>query len=179
MTAPASLRFNVNVPFPALVQSTGPVTITKQNGIWTVGFQVANLATQVPPGANYPTDFLLVYDSIAQSFFKMSISAIGIGGARLQRSVTATPVVISSNDQILNCNINVAAACTLPAAASRNGVPLTFKDVGAQFAIHNLTITPAGADTIDGAASLVLNVNRQGMTLVPFNDGINSGWAIE
>lgn len=179
MTAPASLRFNVNVPFPALVQGSGPVTIAKQSGIWTIGFQIANLATQIPPVANYPTDYLLVYDAVAQTFFKISMASLGIGGARLQRSVTATPIVISSNDQILNCNINVAAACALPAAASRNGVPLTFKDVGAQFGAHNLTITPNGAETIDGAATLVLNVNRQGVTLVPFNDGVNSGWAIE
>jgi hypothetical protein len=179
MAAVANVRVNVQAPFPAMVTSSGPITLTKLNGVWTVGFSIAVLAAQIPPVANYPNDFLIVYDATAQAFFKISLSSLGANGARTQRSVTATPIVIGPSDQILNCNINVAAACALPPSASRNGVPLTFKDVGAQFAAHNLTITPNGAETIDGAANLVLSTNRAGVTLVPFNDGVNTGWAIE
>lgn len=180
MGLPATVRVNTTVNFPSLVFGTGPITVTKTNGVWTVGFSVATLATSVPPPSNFGTDYFIVWDSVAQTFFNMPLSGIGalVGGARAQRSVTATPIVVSPNDQILNCNINVAAACALPAAASRNGVPLTFKDLG-QATAHNITLTPNGAETIDGAASLVLNVNRQAVTLVPFNDGTNSGWAIE
>jgi hypothetical protein len=181
MALPRHIRINTNVPFPALVIGSGPITIGKQNGVWQVGFSITPFASINPPVANWPTDFLLGYDTVAQQFFKVSISNLqaSITGARNQRSVTATPIVISGTDSILNCNINVAAACALPAAATRLGAPLTFKDVGAQFGAHNLTITPNGAETIDNAATLVLNVNRQGVTLVPFNDGINTGWAIE
>lgn len=186
MAAPATVRVNVQVPFPALVTGTGPITITKVNGIWTVGFSFTAFGPQVPPSGNYPTDFLLVYDSIAKAYFTLSITnllstiAITTGAARTQRSVTASPITIATTDQILNCNISTGSpTCTLPSAASRVGVPLTFKDVGAQFGAHNLTITPAGADTIDGQTSLLLSGNRQAVTLVPFNDGINSGWSIE
>jgi len=98
--------------------------------------------------------------------------------ARTQRSITATPIVIASNDQILNCNIAAPATCALPAAAIRSGIPLTFKDVGAQFGANNLVITPNGAETIDSAANITLKNNRQEVTLIPFTDGVNTGWFI-
>jgi hypothetical protein len=105
--------------------------------------------------------------------------ASDFGGVRTQRSVTTTPIVISSTDQILNCNIPIPATCALPSSSFRNGVPLTFKDVGGQFASNNVTITAAGNETIDGSASIILTLNRQSATLVPFSDGVNTGWAIE
>lgn len=178
---PANIRISAQFPFPATVQGAAPIVITKLNGIWTVSLNVANLAQQVPPPANYATDFLVVFDAVANSFFKVPLSGAGsiIGRVRLQRSVVATPIIVASNDEILNCNINVAAACALPASATRSGLPLTFKDVGPQFGANHLTLTPNGAETIDGKPNLVLNTDRQAVTLVPLNDGTNSGWAIE
>ena len=35
---PARIRVNATFPFPALVQGSGPVTVSKANGIWTIGF---------------------------------------------------------------------------------------------------------------------------------------------
>lgn len=179
MTLPANVRVNAQVPFPAMVQGSGPVTIAKQNGIWTVGFSISNLGIQNPPPLNnFPTDYLLVWDSVAKQFIQVPLSALS-SLARAQRSVTASPIVIAATDMMLNVNINSGSpTCTLPGAATRAGVPLTFKDVGGNFAAHNLTITPAGGETIDGAASLILSANRQAVTLNPFNDGVNSGWFI-
>lgn len=99
--------------------------------------------------------------------------------ARVQRSVTATPIVLTTTDEILNLNINADAACALPLSTTRGGLPLTFKDVGAHGGAHNVTFTPGGAEKIDGAVSFKIEVDRQGLTLVPFNDGVNNGWAIE
>jgi hypothetical protein len=175
---PPSIRVNLQAPFPALVQGSGPVVIGKQAGIWTVQLSFAGLGVQTPPPANYATDYILVYDSVAQTFFKAPLTGSLFGRARTQRSVTATPIVVASTDEILNCNITAAAACALPAAATRNGLALTFKDLG-QAAAHNITLTPNGVETIDGAANAVLKNNYQSMTLVPFNDGVNSGWMIQ
>jgi hypothetical protein len=101
-------------------------------------------------------------------------------GVRTQRLVTVSPIAITVADQIINVAINAGApTCTLPLANTRGGAPLTFKDVGGFFAAHNLTITPTNPDTIDGLASIVLNQNRQAVTLVPANDGTTSGWLIE
>jgi hypothetical protein len=178
MTLPPSVRVNVGAPFPARVQGSGPVLVTKANGIWTISLNISGIAQQTPPSAKYPTDFFLIWDSVAQSWFQVPLSFLStLVAARTQRLVTASPIVIAAGDQVLNCNIAAAATCALPTAASRNGVPLTFKDLG-QAGIHPITITPNGAETIDGAANFVMTINRQELTLVPFNDGTNTGWFI-
>ena len=45
MALPANVRYATSVPFPALVTGTGPITINKINGVWTVGFAPAPLST--------------------------------------------------------------------------------------------------------------------------------------
>lgn len=100
------------------------------------------------------------------------------GWIPVQRSVTSGPVTINSTDVILNLNLTSPQSTTLPAASSRGGRPLTFKDVGGQAAANNFTINRAGSDTIDGFTSVALTNNYQALTLNPFNDGVNSGWFI-
>ena len=185
MTLPANIRVNTAVPFPALVQSNGPITISKNNGIWTIGFTITTFGAQVPLVGNYPTDFLMGYDTINKTFFSVSITNLissinqSLGAARTQRTTTTTPIVVQSTDQIISTNVSSGpAACTLPSAASRVGVPLTFKDLG-QASAHNITLTAAGGDTIDGAATYVIRDNFGYVTLVPFNDGTNTGWMVQ
>jgi hypothetical protein len=180
MALPANIRVNLAVPFPAFVGGSSFITLGKTNGVWTVGAN-GRLVNTANPGI-VATDYVLVWDDVAQAWIKISLANLitVAAQARLQRSVTASPIVIAPTDQILNVNINAGAPiCTLPQASTRAGLPLTFKDVGAQFVAHPLTITPFAGDTIDGAANLFLNVNREGVTLVPFNDTVNTGWAIE
>lgn len=183
MTLPANIRINTAVPFPALVQSNGPITISKNNGIWTIGFTITTFGSQVPLVGNYPTDFLLAWDAVNQTFFKVSItnliaSIVATYPTRTQRSVTATPFGVGASDMILNCKITSPAACTLPSAASRLGVPVTINDLG-QATANNITLTAAGGDTIDGAATYVIRDNFGYVTLLPFNDGVNAGWKVE
>jgi hypothetical protein len=184
MTLPANIRVNTAVPFPALVLPSGPITISKNNGIWTIGFTIAAFGTQVPLVGNYPTDFLLAWDAVNLTFFKVSITnllssiAITTGAARTQRTTTITPIVVQVTDQIISSKITSPAACTLPSAVSRAGVPLTFKDLG-QATANPITLTATGGDTIDGAATYVLNNNFAWVTLVPFNDGTNTGWMVQ
>ena len=181
MNIPANIRVNAAFPFPALVQGFGPVTISKANGIWTIGFSIDQLGQRT--SATPATDFILVWDDVNNTFYKISIanlaSAINAGGAaRAQRLVTASPIVVAPTDQIINCNIAVTASCALPFAASRVGAPVTFHDMGQALA-HPITLTASGADTIDGQPSYVLSNNRQTVTLVPFNDGTSVGWGVE
>jgi hypothetical protein len=182
MTLPANIRINTSVPFPALVFGTGPITVTKTNGIWTLGYSILAFGTQIPPSINYPTDYLLGYDSTSNAYFKISISslisAVNPGAVRAQRYTTVTPIVVSSSDSIITSKITTPAACTLPTAASRGGAPLTFKDLG-QAGANNITFTPSGGDTIDGLPNFVLKVNYGSVTFVPFNDGTNTGWMVQ
>lgn len=185
MTLPPNIRVNVGAPFPARVQGSGPVVVRKANGIWTLSFSFTGIATQVPAPQNYPTDLILFYDSIAQSFFTTSLQSLTAAitppaGARTQRSVTASPIAVGANDSILNININTGSpSCSLPIALSRAGAPLTFVDIGLHAAAHNITLTPHAGDTIVNApnpAAYVMGVNGGEVTLTPFNDGTNSGW---
>jgi hypothetical protein len=97
-----------------------------------------------------------------------------------QRSVTASPITVAASDEILNCNISSGSpTCQLPAAGTRAGRPVIFKDVGGQFSSHNLTLTFSGAEKADNIASLTLSSNYGYLRLVPMNDGVNTGWAIE
>lgn len=180
MGIPANIRLNVSFPFPAVITGSGPVGIGKNNGIWTVTLNFDALGVQTPPLANYPTDFVVVWDSIARTFFKMPLSAISsqAAGARPQRFVTTSPIIVGANDQVLNCGINGAAVCQLPLAATRSGIPVTFKDMGFATA-HPITITPTAPDLMDGLSSFIIGNDRQGITFVPVTDGVNGGWEIQ
>jgi len=177
MTLPRAVRVNVGAPFPALVKSDAGIALGRKNGIWTIGLGYMTVGLQnPPPAANYNTDYVLIFDSLANTFIRVPLTALA-GGTRTQRSVTAAPVAILDTDQILNLNLTAAGTIQLPSAALRNGVPLTFKDVGMQATANPQTIQTTGSDFIDGfAASVPLNVNGQRLTLTPANDGVNSGW---
>lgn len=180
---PAAIRANLQVPFPAFVQGVGPVVVSKANGIWQIILSTNLLAQQIPPPGNFATDFVIVWDDINKDWFKMPISAFPSGGggatAPTQRLVTTSPITVVSSDNIINCNIPTGTpACTLPSYISRLGLPVTFKDMG-QASAHPITITPFAGDTIDGGGAIVLNNDRQSVTLVPYNDGTSTGWAIE
>ena len=182
MVAPANVRVNTQVPFPAFVTGSGPITVGKTpGGVWTIGAN-GRVVQTANPGV-VPTDYVLVWDDVAQSWIKVSLSNLitQAQAVQAQRSVTTSPIVVGPTDSILNINITSGSpTCTLPQASTRAGASVTFKDVGGQFLAHPLTITPFAGNTIDGAASLVLSQNRQGVTLVPGNDGVNTTlWTIE
>jgi hypothetical protein len=119
---------------------------------------------------------------VRQTYFKVALQNSGFGGVRQQRPVNASPIVVQSNDQIINFNINAGApTCQLPFSPTRNGVPLTFKDAGGHAGAHPLTFTTTGGETMDGIASggVSLGTNFGEVTFRPYNDGTNTGWAIE
>lgn len=103
-----------------------------------------------------------------------------LAGARMQRDIgSSADLPIRATDSVLNVNIAAPLAITVPAAATRNGAPLTFKDVGGNWATNNVTFTPTGADTFDGLTSIVGRINRGRLTMMPLNDGINAGYEIQ
>jgi hypothetical protein len=56
------------------VYGSGPITIGKQNGIWTVGLSIAAFGSIVPPVQNFPTDYLMGWDAANNAYFKVSIT---------------------------------------------------------------------------------------------------------
>jgi hypothetical protein len=83
---PANIRVSAQFPFPAGVAGGAPIVITKANGIWTISLNIAALGIQNPPSsANFPTDYLLVYDSLAKTFLQTPLSALAkIAGTAFQ-----------------------------------------------------------------------------------------------
>lgn len=78
------------------------------------------------------------------------------------RVVTAAgTVTVSSTEGGVAINKTVGAATTvqLPTAASRNGAPVIVKDMKKDALTNNITVLPAGSETIDGNASDVINSN--------------------
>jgi hypothetical protein len=182
MTLPANIRTNILVPFPAQVTGAAFLNVAKVNGIWTITPSYGNLAVQAPVGGQLFTDFVVVWDSIAGTYFRLPLSFFSVGGtggsSPVQRAITAGPVTIVATDQYLNLNLGSSQTITLPGYASRNGVPLNFKDVGMQCTANPLTIAAAGGETIDGFASIPMDTNGEEINLVPFNDGLNTGWFV-
>lgn len=185
MTAsPVNIRNTVAIPFPPLVRGAAPIAVAKANGIWTISLDVADLAAHVPSVADLAAEYWIVWDQTRGTYFKVALSAIGVAGARLQRyadaSASGNVITVAANDQWINFKVAAASTCALPAAATRNGAPLTFYNVdGTLTAGHKLTLTPAGGETIGGAASVDMTTARALVTLTPMNDGTNTGWALQ
>jgi len=98
----------------------------------------------------------------------------------VQRRTTASPIVITGTDDIINCDISaVNPTCTLPDSVARAGKPIVFKDVNGNFGAHPLTITAGAGQPIDGMTSIQLVNNYSYLRLRPLNDGTNVGWTIE
>ena len=101
MTIPANIRFNLNAPFPSLVTGSGPITVSKMNGIWSIGYSVSNLAKQTtPPASALATGFVTVWDSQANAFYNVPLSAL------------ATPVLL--NTMVATASANLQDVTSLP-----------------------------------------------------------------
>ena len=176
MALPANIRVNVRVPFPALVTGSGLITVSKANGIWTIGFNPALIAVQNPP-VNAGADQAIVWDPVAKMLVLVPITYFQVvSSARTQRSIAnAGNLPIVAGDSILNVNNVGDLAPIVPLASTRNGAPLTFKNLPGS---HSQTLTRTAPNTFDGQNTLPLNPGAS-ITLVPYNDGVNSGWAIE
>jgi len=178
MAAPANIRANVQVPFPATVVGGAPVVIAKQSGVWTVALSTAAVGqlTVLPSGA-----LILAYNPNPPSptWFVTTITSLASAlVSATQRSVVNATVTIQASDQILNLNLNAPQTITLPLASGRNGASLTFHDAGGQFLAHPVTLSRSGSDLINGQTTFVLNANYQSVTIAPYTDGVNAGWFI-
>src|ERR1700722_19132737 len=112
MTLPANIRTNTLLTFPAQVTGGGPIAVSKINGIWTILMSFAGLQQQFPVGGALTTDQILIWDSVAKTFFYVPMSYFATGGsaaAAQQRSITGAgnlPLdqVGQPKDQFLNLN---------------------------------------------------------------------------
>jgi hypothetical protein len=82
-----------------------------------------------------------------------------MAGARRKRTITAAgAITVATTDQIILVAKTVAAATiiNLPAAASFLSDELFIKDLNGVCATNNFTVTPNGAETIDGLTTYLM-----------------------
>lgn len=129
----------------------------------------ASGATTAVPGQ-------LIQSAVWNSIFTDLSNALTLLGEQLYgtTSVTSTPYVPVSTDAFLLVNDAAPVAINLPTAASRSGFPLSIKDISGAANTNNITITPNGADTIQGLASLVISDAYGGYLLYP----VTGGWIL-
>ncbi len=85
------------------------------------------------------------------------------------RVATATPVTLSATaDYGVFSNLTVPGAVAVTLPAGIDGQVFVIGDGKPDAVTNNITITPNGAETIKGAATLVLNHNGQ-MAMIQFN----------
>lgn len=184
------LPTTASVPVTALLE----VQFTSAGVATTVGVSFSQLATSIV------TSFIIHGNSVLGVAGNATAAALPIVAATngqvlqllagnlvfasppagLQRSVaTAGNATIATTDSILNFNLVAPLTVTVPAASGRNGLALRFKDAAQNFGTNNLTLNRTGSDTFDNATTILLDVNGQVLTLVPYSDGVNSGYGIE
>lgn len=168
MTLPANIRINMSAPFPALVKGSGLVTLTKQNGIWTAGFSIANVAV-MPQATDPAVVSMLLWNSALNTFqqttlaqlFAAPIAPTNIGFAN-------SPYVPLVSDSILFVDTSGGPVIiNLTAAAARLNRPLSIKDVTGNAVANNVTINRSGAETIDGQVSRLIDWPYGGFRLGP------------
>lgn len=108
-------------------------------------------------------------------------SGSGAGSSRAHRKFTTsgTCTVDAEEDDIIEINKTVggATAVQLPAASGRtSGRAITIVDGKLDAVTNNITISPAGSDTIVGLASWVINLSGGAVSLLPRFD--EDGWLI-
>ena len=119
----AKIRTNVGVPFPALVTASGPVTIAKNSGVWTVGFSIGNLNQQSAVLGALSTDFLIVYDSVTKAFFKATLTDI-----QTMRTTTVAALPAAAQNKGVSFLVSDATATafwSIVVGGGANVIPVT------------------------------------------------------
>lgn len=142
----------------------------------------ANLATPSDIGCFYNVNGNLWWNNDAGAQVQItsggSVIAASDGIARaFSRTAVASNTIISAaaTTSYYDVDTTTGVTFTLPAAnAVTAGRFYEFKDTTGNASANNITINRAGADTIDGATSVVVDVNYAGRRLI--SDG-TSKWA--
>ena len=168
---------------PKMTLAVGPIELEEDSGAITM----INLPVSSTPSDGDEESYTFAIDSNA--VLKVKASANGTGGVdELQevhygghvRNTTTVNVAtydLLAGDDILLVTYTATAAMTsltLPTAQTIDGRVIVIKDAGGNANTNNITIDTEAAQTIDGAATLVINTDYDSVTLVC--DGTN--WLI-
>jgi hypothetical protein len=184
MTLQPNIRINTRVPFPSLVTSAGPITISKQNGVWIVGLAFQNLGVQAPGIGSFPTDFVIVWDSIANTYFRMPLSNVlsAVGTARLPAAAASVPILASDTEVGISTNV-APTSCQLPSAAAwvagaPPGFELCIFDYTGNAATNNVTPVLNGTDVFLQGVTPLVRTNFGAIMLRPILRTPPNAWFV-
>ena len=183
MTLPANIRINVRAPFPAIVAGAAFIQVSKANGVWTIN---PNYALLSPSISLTPTQIVALFDTATGIWTYATATQLIAAATGSYRTVTAagTVTIIATDTTILlNKSPSGASTIQLPNSATRNGVPLTVKDLTGDANTNNITFVPAIGETIDGMSAsaaaangtAVISIDYGKKTLYPLSSG---GWYV-
>lgn len=177
-----SNNFSLPVGFKSPTQPNNfslPVIAPAAPTVQPLAGQNLTTTSEAPATALNGTELVRIVQGAANARATVQQFATFISGtaaSRQQRSITSSAALpLVANDSILNINSGTDLVPVVPPASSRAGAPLTFKNLPGS---HVQTLTRIGTDTFDGVTTLALAAGAS-VTLVPYNDGVNLGYAIE
>jgi hypothetical protein len=170
MTFPANIRINTSAPFPATVRGSGAISISKQNGIWTVGLGFAGLV-QLPAVIDPSNTYTLVWNALTGVFTLVPISAVF--SSKVVKILTAAgPYAALPTDEVLIVKQLVGAAFIVTVDWSQRTKPLRVVDGKGDANVNNITITPAAGQTQMAVVNYSYIIDGAGgsITLTPLPD---------
>jgi hypothetical protein len=159
LTLPASIRVNVRVPFPALVQGAAFITVAKANGIFTLtpNYELLNQSIGLDT-----SQILALFDTATGLWSWINALQLVTAALGSYRTVTsAGAVTVAPTDVVILLKKSPSGASTinLPASAARGGAPISIKDLTGDANTNNVTIVPAAGETIDGFSASAAAAN--------------------
>lgn len=179
--APArpAIKLKTGVKLPASMAEGPGIDITRSNGTYTIGFDYASLTDNagIPDPSIYTLAMLNTDTGEYEEAPLDQLRGTTVAAVRTPRG-DADYTILSTDRYIgLTAALTAARTWSLPAAAAVvGGTQVDIKDeAGGITSTNTLTVTATGAETINGAASFVLNVAYAGVRLI--SDGI-SKWTV-
>lgn len=162
-----ALKLRVSPRIPAQLIGENFITITKVGSTYTfdVDYTVLDATAFFDPATTY----VAVLDAASGTYKITSLSALIASTTQIEQHITAAgPVAVLANAGIVRVDQVVGAAITLtlPAAASKT-CPVLIGDWKNDAGVNNITITPNGAEKIQGLSSWTIGGDGGSVFLRP------------
>lgn len=125
----------------------------------------------IPPMSNALIEriFTQLMDEIAR--------AVNIRGAQTVKvvNITTSPYTVTSDDYLVELNLGAGGVCNLPAVANNRNRVIMLRNLDNT---NNVTVTPNGSDTVNGAATYTLLGAANENVLTLYGPTAGTDWGI-